>query len=169
MEFVYFRKDNQQHCATAEHFWQLVWNGHFTTSDLVWDRASGQFLRADAFEDLQPYLRLSGSDLLGGLLALGIIVVGIGLCTGYFDPPAPSRRRSPNFEPLSSAKKRFIGERDGYRCSYCGRPAGDGHVDHKNSRVNGGSNRTNNLCWACAPCNLSKGPMNAADFRRIFS
>jgi hypothetical protein len=166
MEYVYFRKDNQEHWVTAEDFWQLLWSGHFTTSDLVLDRSSNQFLRADAFDDLRPYLRVSGSDLFGGLVTVGIIALALGFLAGSFDPPPPQRPRSPNYEPLSRTVKRFIAERDGYRCSYCGTPAGNGHVDHKNSRARGGSNRTNNLCWACAPCNLSKGSMNAASFRR---
>ena len=39
-----------------------------------------------------------------------------------------------------------------------------GHVDHRISRANGGSNDYANLTWACAPCNWSKGVMNDTEF-----
>lgn len=48
-----------------------------------------------------------------------------------------------------------IFKRDQYTCRYCGAKAE--HMDHVIPRVQGGSDKPENLVAACAPCNLSKG------------
>ena len=53
-------------------------------------------------------------------------------------------------------------DRDGFRCRYCGRDAGDGVklvVDHIYPHSAGGSNRDDNLVAVCEDCNLGKGDM----------
>lgn len=63
----------------------------------------------------------------------------------------------------------YIRERDEEVCLYCEVYAPNGHVDHRTSRANGGSNDFDNLAWACAPCNWSKGAMNDTDFMSLFN
>lgn len=57
-------------------------------------------------------------------------------------------------------KLRFeIFKRDGFRCRYCGREAGEGvelRVDHVDPKSNGGSNEPSNLVTACHECNAGK-------------
>ena len=98
---------------------------------------------------------------LGKLLIIGGLVL---LVAKALEPEPPARRkkiRQRNDEPLSTQVRAYIRERDGATCTYCGQYAPYGHVDHRVSRANGGSNRVNNLSWACAPCNQSKGSLNA--------
>ena len=57
-------------------------------------------------------------------------------------------------------EKRFaVFKRDGFKCVYCGRGAGDVllHVDHKVSRNDGGGDEIDNLGTACSLCNNGKG------------
>lgn len=60
--------------------------------------------------------------------------------------------------------RRIILERDGEVCSYCGTTRGPFHVDHIHPRALGGGDSFNNLCVACAPCNLSKGSSTLSDW-----
>jgi hypothetical protein len=51
-------------------------------------------------------------------------------------------------------------QRDGFRCTYCGRTAADGvtlHVDHVQPVAAGGVDEEGNLVTACSDCNLGKG------------
>lgn len=45
-------------------------------------------------------------------------------------------------------------ERDGYRCAYCGGPAGT--VDHIVAKARGGTDYDSNLTAACVQCNSGK-------------
>jgi 5-methylcytosine-specific restriction endonuclease McrA len=60
-----------------------------------------------------------------------------------------------------SKRTRFrILARDHYRCVYCGRSPEAGvtlHVDHRMPVSAGGASTDDNLCTACADCNLGKG------------
>jgi hypothetical protein len=110
-----------------------------------------------------------GSDadrVIGGFL---IVAAVVGLIS-YFSQPPPrprQRRRKPNRERLEAWKRPYVYERDGRRCTYCGVfvPWGGEHIDHSISRRNGGTNHLNNLRLSCPPCNLSKGSLNARQFR----
>lgn len=167
---VVFIKNGQVHNVPASRFWELASLRFFAGTDLIFDPASCKFLPASEFSDLHPYLPHQDwlSEVIGGVIKLTAVFIGIGLLAEALTPPPTPRRRRPrpNYTPLEPWKKAFVRERDDSRCNYCGRRVTSGHVDHKTSRVNGGSNRLNNLCWACAPCNLSKGGMNAHEFRR---
>jgi len=71
-------------------------------------------------------------------------------------PKSASRARAP-----ISAKLRFsVLMRDGFRCRYCGRTAGEPevvlHVDHVVPLSAGGLTMENNLVASCAECNLGK-------------
>jgi 5-methylcytosine-specific restriction endonuclease McrA len=91
------------------------------------------------------------------------------LLESIFGTPKPARQQrnlTPNYEPLETWKKNLVRERDGEICHYCGCYHPYGHVDHKTSRANGGSNLFRNLVWACSSCNCSKGRMNAPQFKK---
>lgn len=104
-------------------------------------------------------------DILRGLGT--VLVIGVGI---YFLTVVAAALLAPqrNDEPLPKKDRKYIRERDGEICFYCWSFAPSGHVDHRVSRVNGGSNDYYNLAWACAPCNLSKGPMNDTEFLALF-
>ncbi|MDX6444647.1 MAG: hypothetical protein QOH71_1721 [Blastocatellia bacterium] len=110
---------------------------------------------------------LDGGRIVGGIL-VGLAIVGL---ISHFTqpPPAPRRprRRNPNRERVEVWKRSYVYERDGRLCTYCGEFVqwGSEHIDHSVSRRNGGTNHLNNLRLACAPCNLSKGSLNARQFR----
>ena len=113
-----------------------------------------------------PPSNLDGDRIVGGIL-VGLAI--IGLISHFSQPAAPRRprRRKPNRERVEGWKRPYVYERDGRHCTYCGAFVrwGAEHIDHSVSRKNGGSNHLNNLRLACAPCNLSKGALNARQFR----
>jgi hypothetical protein len=170
---VFFIKNNRFNSVSIPGFWELARSGHFQGMDLIFDSSSQKFLHASDFLDLRPYLPQQDwvTELVGGIIKIATVFIGIRILAEAFtpEPQSPPRRRKlqPNYEPLESWKKSYIRERDEHRCNYCGGYASRGHVDHKTSRINGGSNRINNLCWACAPCNLTKGRRNAPEFRKL--
>lgn len=57
---------------------------------------------------------------------------------------------------LSKARREAIVARDGAKCRYCKTTSGPFHIDHIKPLARGGSNRDENLCVACAPCNFAK-------------
>jgi HNH endonuclease len=179
MNLITLNRNNVSAYYTPQQFWSLAKSGRLLRSDLIYDTASKKFLPAGSFADLQPYLPPKGlgeiiEDVIVGVAGAAIVIgVGIGagmLIESIFSPPQPARkakRRSPNYEPLEAWRKDFVRARDAEICSYCGRYDPQGHVDHKTSRADGGSNHLRNLTWACASCNCSKGRMNARQFRRL--
>lgn len=52
----------------------------------------------------------------------------------------------------------------GAECVYCGKPAS--HVDHLTPQSRGGGDNIDNLVPCCAACNIAKGTMTAAEFKR---
>jgi hypothetical protein len=68
---------------------------------------------------------------------------------------------------ISRPQRRAVIERAENCCEYCHLPSNAGtipyHVDHIKSIKHGGANTLNNLCYACFPCNLYKGPIIAAE------
>lgn len=181
MNYVIVRRGEQQECYDSETFIRLAGAGHFVRTDQIFDWRSGAFLPAERFAEVEPYLPQKNmgevvAEAVTGLVGVGIVVaagaLALQLLEGIFSPPRPSprcRQRAPNREPLEAWKKSYVRERDNYICTYCGQPATQGHVDHKTSRANGGSNLLRNLTWACAPCNQSKGKMNAPQFKRLIN
>ena len=51
-----------------------------------------------------------------------------------------------------------------HRCAYCGKAGVPLEVEHITPRSRGGSERIDNLCLACTPCNAAKGTHMAAEF-----
>lgn len=69
---------------------------------------------------------------------------------------SPTDDPSTTFESLTRLK-RLVKKRDEQICQYCGKPAPDGHIDHVTPLSRGGTDSIDNLKWACAACNMSKG------------
>lgn len=163
----------------SDDFWSRCFSGQFRYSDQIFDWTGGQFLNAAQFPDVAPYLPPRSiseiiEDILAGAFAVGTGVVlaagAVMLLDSIFGSPEPARQqrsRTPNYEPLEAWKKTLVRERDGEICHYCGCQDPYGHVDHKVSRANGGSNLFRNLVWACGSCNCSKGRMNAPQFKKL--
>lgn len=59
----------------------------------------------------------------------------------------------------TAKQARFLRVMQGNMCAYCEHPLEltKPHLDHVVPISRGGSNAIENLLWACAPCNLSKG------------
>lgn len=67
---------------------------------------------------------------------------------------------------MSKSKKIAVIERDGLRCSYCGRKLSfhDLHLDHIYPRSLGGKSHIDNLVASCRKCNEMKGCMTVERF-----
>lgn len=74
------------------------------------------------------------------------------------------RRRQEGRQPMSSAVRAFVLERDGYRCTYCQATEGPFEVDHILAVARGGSDDFENLTCACKACNRSKGTKTVAEW-----
>lgn len=63
-------------------------------------------------------------------------------------------------------RKARVFHRDGPWCFYCRRlfAYGELTLDHLIPQVRGGSDRTDNLLLACAPCNTRKGSKDVLSF-----
>lgn len=75
-------------------------------------------------------------------------------------------RRSSSREPIPSQLRFRVLQRDGFRCTYCGRSARDGavlHVDHVVPVAGGGQTTEDNLVAACDACNLGKSASSVLD------
>jgi 5-methylcytosine-specific restriction endonuclease McrA len=63
---------------------------------------------------------------------------------------------------ISQDIKELVLERAGYSCEYCRLPVEyfvfPAHIDHIIASQHGGKTTLENLCVACPPCNLQKGP-----------
>ncbi len=93
---------------------------------------------------------------MDALLSLGAVGAVALAYLAIDDPP----------KRVTQATRRKIHRRDGGRCVYCRKPVAKFHADHRQSRKNGGSSEPHNLATACPRCNLRKGSLNAAQFRR---
>ena len=60
---------------------------------------------------------------------------------------------------VSNRDRFLILRRDGFRCVYCGRTAGEAelHIDHVEPKAKGGANSIDNYVTACIVCNYGKG------------
>lgn len=71
----------------------------------------------------------------------------------------------PRRKGLPKSVRDQVFERDGQVCTYCGCTEGPFHIDHIQPVSEGGTDDLENLCVACAPCNLSKGALSLEDWR----
>jgi 5-methylcytosine-specific restriction endonuclease McrA len=70
------------------------------------------------------------------------------------------KARAAELQHKGRQRRRFeVLMRSGFRCVYCGRPAGEVelHVDHVTPKARGGTDNPANLVAACAECNFGKG------------
>jgi HNH endonuclease len=144
-------------------------------TDLVFC-ADGRFHPVTTVPSLYSFLlhsqriqrRVAAQESNGWGAVLFFIALACLVFIDFHDPsPRPRIRWRPrNDEPLTPRQKALVRARDKEICAYCGCDAPNGHVDHRVSRVNGGSNHPNNLSWACSTCNWKKGAMNARQYLR---
>lgn len=178
MDGIVVRRNGQQMVYRPDEFRSLCISSQFLRSDEIFAPEQNQFLRADQFSDVAPYLPPKSigeiiGEIIGGVFVFGTVVVlsagAASLLESLFGTSGQATRKTTvlNQEPLERWKKEFVRARDQEICAYCGRHDAWGHVDHKTSRANGGSNLLRNLVWACSFCNCSKGRMNAPAFRRL--
>lgn len=128
----------------------------------------GQFYPASSFAELRDYFPQfkppTFSEILSGIGQTILITAGIiGVVILIDDMLSPQY----NAQPLTQKTRDFIRERDEEICFYCDEYVSNGHVDHRKSRANGGSNDFDNLTWACPPCNWSKGPLDDYEFIQL--
>lgn len=176
---VFLIRNGQRVSYEPEYFQFLVQTKQLLRSDLIFDWGTNRFLSADRFPDVEPNLPAKTvaeilEDVVSAAVGVAaIVLIGeavVHVCHSIFGAAKSTRRplrRTPNYEPLEGWKKELVRERDEETCSYCGAYDPAGHVDHKTSRANGGSNLLRNLVWSCVSCNCSKGRMNAQAFRRL--
>lgn len=70
--------------------------------------------------------------------------------------PAPGPRPGRAYDADWEALRRYVLERDGYRCHWCKGPANTG--DHVTALVDGGARLDpDNVVAACTPCNSRRG------------
>lgn len=67
---------------------------------------------------------------------------------------------------ITKEKRLAIYGRDNYTCQYCGKIMTQNGLtlDHIKSRLNGGSNKPNNLITACLSCNSKKKERSAKEY-----
>jgi len=66
--------------------------------------------------------------------------------------------------PLPCGLRKRIFARDGAVCRYCQTTDGPFHIDHILPVARGGTDREENLCVACAPCNFAKSAKVGAEW-----
>jgi hypothetical protein len=142
------------------------WN--LRSDDLVLAQ-NGYFYPVYTYPDLQrhfPKPQPTISDTVNAVAASVLIGVGFVVVAGVVGlllTPTYNRK------PLNQSTRNYIRERDGETCYYCDSYAPNGHVDHRISRYNGGSNDYENLTWACVYCNCSKGSLNDDEFLQLLT
>jgi hypothetical protein len=149
--------------------WLTLQQWELSATDLV-QAMDQEFYPVTAFPELRPlFLQQPApspfSDLLRDLGTIFLVGFGIYVAVGAL---AALLGPQYNDQPLTKSDRNYIRVRDNEVCFYCGIYAPGGHVDHRTSRANGGSNDYNNLAWACVSCNCSKGALNDTEFMALF-
>jgi flavoprotein len=153
MDYIILRNNAQ--------FSASLWNLRINDSVLGTD---GYFHPVYSYPQLAvhfPKPQPTVSDIVNVFATSVLICVGIATVAGVVEmllTPTYNRKS------LAQSTKNYIRERDGEICFYCDGYAPKGHIDHRISRYNGGSNEFHNLTWACASCNCSKGALNDDEF-----
>jgi hypothetical protein len=116
--------------------------------------ANGRFYQVQTVSSLRYFfsqarearLRATEGESNGWWAFLLILGLAFWVLRDFHDPAPKSRvrLRVRNGEPLNASLRARVREREGSVCAYCRCYAPDGHVDHRVSRVNGGSNHMNN-------------------------
>src|SRR5882672_4790074 len=113
-----------------DYFWFLAQTKQLLRSDQVFDPGTNQFLRADRFADVEPYLPSKSlgeilEDIIGVAVGVGVVLFVGAAAAQVFDsafgsnsPASPRKRCQPNYEPLEGWKRRLVRERDAETCTY---------------------------------------------------
>lgn len=141
-----------------------LWNLRINDSVLGTD---GYFHPVCSYPQLAVYFpkpQPTISDIVNTFATGVLIGVGIAAVAGVVELLLTPTY---NGRSLNQITRNYIRERDGEICFYCYGHAPNGHVDHRISRYNGGSNEIHNLTWACVSCNCSKGALNDDEFLQL--
>lgn len=82
----------------------------------------------------------------------------------YTTSETPAGKRRWSGHDLRESLKGAVRIRQSHRCAYCWKLTQRGHIDHVIPRAAGGSNRADNLVYACRECNLNKADQDLAAF-----
>lgn len=90
-------------------------------------------------------------------------------CVRFAKHGAGQAARQHFHPPVSAAVRRFIWERDGGNCRYCGCALlfNETSIDHVLAVTKGGTDDPGNLALSCWECNLSKGDREAPNINRF--
>ena len=142
-------------------YFVVIDDSELLRSDLILAR-DGNYHPVAAFPEFNARFQQPG--LLGTIVEVGVAFVGTLAIAALAEEALSAIFPVYNYKPLRQSDRNYIRERDGEICYYCDEWDPCGHVDHMRSRRNGGGNEDSNLTWACSPCNLSKGSLNATEF-----
>lgn len=138
-----------------------LWN--LRSNDLVLAQ-DGYFYPVYSFPELSKYFPKPTLNIPESLVAVGVSILITAGVVGIITAIGELFQSNYNNMPLTQSTRNYIRERDGEICFYCDEYAPNGHVDHRISRYNGGSNDLDNLTWACVFCNCSKGSLNDTEY-----
>lgn len=141
-----------------------LWN--LRNNDLVLSQ-DGYFYPVYIFSELEKYFPKPTPTFSETLVAIGGTILVTAGIIGIGNALAELFQPQYNSEPLTQNIRNYIRDRDDEICLYCEEYASNGHVDHRISRYNGGSNNLDNLTWACVFCNCSKGSMNDTEYIKL--
>jgi hypothetical protein len=82
----------------------------------------------------------------------------------YTTSETPAGKRRWSKHDLRDSLREAVAIRQRHRCAYCNQLKQSGQIDHVVARVHGGSNKADNLVWACRSCNLSKSDKRLEDW-----
>lgn len=96
------------------------------------------------------------NELVAELLLLGLlrVIAGFMYAPDIYDGDLPAERTGRRLP--TTEMRRYIFERDGEVCTYCGCTEGPFHVDHIIPHSRGGETSLDNLTVACRSCNVRK-------------
>lgn len=127
----------------------------------------GRLIRTIESETVADHSPLSAAicnALEVGFDPLEMLAAFRGVSDAYADVPAPYRREMPA-DWLAIRERIFA--RDGEVCRYCATTDGPFHIDHIAPLRHGGSHDDDNLCVACATCNVSKKDRTPEQWRPV--
>jgi len=84
--------------------------------------------------------------------------------TGQSEPQPQTRELQILSRESWKRVKALVRKRDHATCHYCGRYAPGGEADHVIPLSRGGTDALDNLAWACATCNRSKGSKTLQEY-----
>jgi hypothetical protein len=139
----------------------LVLNRLFQPVRITTARSAVRLLYAGTARALDQHGELHDFEAWRSLPLRDGVDDGLALVQGALRVPRVLllKRYSRLWRPIVRLTRRNLMLRDGYRCQYCGRSAGERalNIDHVQPRSRGGRESWENLVTACQPCNRRKG------------